>query len=91
MGRIYPQPTERERTTGRIQSDVLHRSLSPPPVPEQRLTLQSIRRILYEMAEITVDRIACVRCGACVDVCTIARVFEARDDGYYAAHPERCW
>jgi len=43
------------------------------------------------MAEITVDRIACVRCGACVDVCTIARVFEARDDGYYAAHPERCW
>jgi len=43
------------------------------------------------MVEITVDKIACVRCGACVDVCNIAQVFEPREDGYYAAHPERCW
>jgi len=26
-----------------------------------------------------------------VDVCNIAQVFEPREDGYYAAHPERCW
>jgi len=43
------------------------------------------------MAEITIDKTACVRCGACVDVCAIAGVFELKDDGAHVVHPERCW
>ncbi len=43
------------------------------------------------MATISVDRKACIRCGACVDVCFIAGVFELASDGSSAAHPENCW
>jgi len=43
------------------------------------------------MTEITIDKTACVRCNACIDVCAIAQVFEADEGGYHPAHPERCW
>ncbi len=43
------------------------------------------------MATISVDRKACIRCGACVDVCFIARVYELTDEGSSAVHPESCW
>jgi nitroreductase/NAD-dependent dihydropyrimidine dehydrogenase PreA subunit len=43
------------------------------------------------MAQITVDRTACVKCGGCVDVCVGARVFRMTDEGSEAQHPERCW
>ena len=43
------------------------------------------------MARITVDRKACIRCGACVDVCLAANVFELEEDSSNAVAPERCW
>jgi len=43
------------------------------------------------MATIRVDQKACIRCGACVDVCTAARVFELTESGSSAVHPEDCW
>ena len=43
------------------------------------------------MAIINVDRKACIRCGACVDVCSIAQVFELTDEGSTAVQPESCW
>jgi nitroreductase/NAD-dependent dihydropyrimidine dehydrogenase PreA subunit len=43
------------------------------------------------MATISVDRKACIRCGACVGVCSIAEVFELTDEGSSAVHPENCW
>jgi nitroreductase/NAD-dependent dihydropyrimidine dehydrogenase PreA subunit len=43
------------------------------------------------MPTIAVDRTACVRCGACVDVCAGARVFEMTDEGSKAVRPEACW
>ncbi len=43
------------------------------------------------MATISVDRKACVQCGACVDVCFIAGVYELTDEGSSAVHPENCW
>lgn len=43
------------------------------------------------MAKITVDPTACVRCGACIDVCFGARVFEMGDLGARAVRPEDCW
>lgn len=43
------------------------------------------------MSQIHVDARACVQCGACVQVCTIAGVFEIRDSTSVAARPEACW
>jgi nitroreductase/NAD-dependent dihydropyrimidine dehydrogenase PreA subunit len=43
------------------------------------------------MAEIVVDQTACVRCGACVDVCSIANVFELDEKHAVPARPESCW
>ncbi len=43
------------------------------------------------MATISVDRKACIRCGACVDVCYSAQVFELTDEGSSAVRPEDCW
>jgi len=43
------------------------------------------------MAAITVDSKACVKCGACVDVCTAAHVFEMSDAGANAVRSEKCW
>ncbi len=43
------------------------------------------------MAEITVDRTACIRCGKCVDVCAIAHVFELSEESSVAVRPEDCW
>lgn len=43
------------------------------------------------MAMISVDRKACIRCGACVDVCFSARVFELTEEGSSAVRPEECW
>jgi len=43
------------------------------------------------MAEITIDKTACIRCGACVDLCMIAGVFELGEEGSQPVHPERCW
>ena len=43
------------------------------------------------MPDITVDKRACTRCGACVDVCCIATVFELDETGLTAARPEACW
>jgi len=43
------------------------------------------------MATISVDQKACIRCGACVDVCFIAEVFELADEGSSAVRPEACW
>lgn len=43
------------------------------------------------MAEIAVDRTACVKCGGCVAVCFAARVFEMTEDGAKAVRPEACW
>jgi nitroreductase/NAD-dependent dihydropyrimidine dehydrogenase PreA subunit len=43
------------------------------------------------MATISIDRKACTRCGACVDVCFIAGVFELTDEGSSAVRPESCW
>lgn len=42
------------------------------------------------MATISVDRKACIRCGACVDVCFVAKVFELTDEGSSAVRPENC-
>ena len=41
------------------------------------------------MPDIRIDPQACVRCGACIKVCT-ACVFEAGPDQVYAARPEHC-
>jgi nitroreductase/NAD-dependent dihydropyrimidine dehydrogenase PreA subunit len=43
------------------------------------------------MAEIAVDQTACIRCGACVDVCLIANVFELGEDASTVVRPEDCW
>jgi len=43
------------------------------------------------MANISVDRTACIRCGACVDVCLAADVFALDEHGSKAVAPERCW
>jgi nitroreductase/NAD-dependent dihydropyrimidine dehydrogenase PreA subunit len=43
------------------------------------------------VADISVDRQACIRCGACVEVCFAARVFEMTEDGAEAARPKACW
>ncbi len=43
------------------------------------------------MGRITVDSTACIRCGACVQVCVSARVFEIRDGAAAAVRPELCW
>ncbi len=43
------------------------------------------------MSQIRVDAKACLQCGACVQVCAIARVFEIRDGSSVAVRPEACW
>jgi nitroreductase/NAD-dependent dihydropyrimidine dehydrogenase PreA subunit len=43
------------------------------------------------MATIQVDQKACIRCGACVDICFAAAVFELTGDGSSAVRPEECW
>jgi len=43
------------------------------------------------MASISIDKTACIRCGACVNVCIAARVFELTDEGSKAVRPEACW
>jgi nitroreductase/NAD-dependent dihydropyrimidine dehydrogenase PreA subunit len=43
------------------------------------------------MSAIRVDATACIRCEACVHVCTIAHVFEMRDGVSSAVRPEACW
>ena len=43
------------------------------------------------MAEITVDKTACIRCGACVDVCRLAKVFQLEEDGSNAVRAKVCW
>ena len=46
---------------------------------------------IEEMAIIQVDQKACIRCGACVEVCSIAGVFELTSEGSAAVHPDACW
>lgn len=43
------------------------------------------------MSKITVDSKACTKCGACVEVCATAGVFEIRDGSAFAVRPELCW
>jgi len=43
------------------------------------------------MSRIQVDANACVRCGACVDVCRIAKVYELEDTSAIAVRPDACW
>jgi nitroreductase/NAD-dependent dihydropyrimidine dehydrogenase PreA subunit len=43
------------------------------------------------MGKIAVDSMACVRCGACVQVCAIANVFDMGDGAAVAVRPELCW
>jgi nitroreductase/NAD-dependent dihydropyrimidine dehydrogenase PreA subunit len=43
------------------------------------------------MSAIRVDGKACVRCEACVRVCSIAHVFEIHDGVASAVRPEACW
>ena len=43
------------------------------------------------MAIISVDRKACIRCGACVEVCFAAEVFELTEEGSSPVRPEDCW
>ena len=43
------------------------------------------------MSEIRVDAKACLQCGACVQVCAMAGVFEIRDGTSVAVRPEACW
>jgi len=43
------------------------------------------------MAGITIDERACTRCGACIDVCCIAPVFELNETGLTVVCPEACW
>ena len=43
------------------------------------------------MSQIKVDSRACVQCGACVQVCATAEVFEIRDSTSVAVRPEACW
>ncbi len=43
------------------------------------------------MSQIKVDAKACRRCGACVQVCALAGVFELRDGVSFAVRPEACW
>ena len=43
------------------------------------------------MASISIDRTACIRCGACVEVCASAQVFELDEQASNAVRPEACW
>ena len=43
------------------------------------------------MAEITVDKTACIRCGACVDVCGLAKVFRLEENASSAVRAKACW
>jgi nitroreductase/NAD-dependent dihydropyrimidine dehydrogenase PreA subunit len=43
------------------------------------------------MPDISIDEERCTRCGACVAVCTSARVFELGESAARAARPEECW
>ncbi len=43
------------------------------------------------MSKIVVDEQACIHCGACVQTCRIAHVFEMTDAGSHAVRPEACW
>ena len=42
------------------------------------------------MLKISIDQKKCIRCGACVALCT-GDVFELTDTGAEAVSPERCW
>jgi nitroreductase/NAD-dependent dihydropyrimidine dehydrogenase PreA subunit len=43
------------------------------------------------MSQIVVDEKACVQCGACVRVCSTARVYEMGSESSRAVRPEACW
>jgi len=43
------------------------------------------------MAKITVDPKACIKCGACVEVCFSARVFEMSESSSNPVRPHACW
>lgn len=43
------------------------------------------------MPTITVNQERCTRCGGCVAVCAIARVFELEEHTARAVRPEACW
>lgn len=43
------------------------------------------------MAKIAVDDTACILCGACVQVCMTAKVFDLGPSASIAARPEACW
>ncbi len=43
------------------------------------------------MAQILIDEKACIRCGKCIDVCAIARVFELTDSSSVPVRAEACW
>jgi len=43
------------------------------------------------MASISIDKTACIRCDACVDVCIAARVFELDEASSTVVRPELCW
>lgn len=43
------------------------------------------------MAQIQVDPKACVKCGACVDVCAGARVYEMGEESSTVVRPTACW
>ena len=43
------------------------------------------------MPKIVVDHTACVRCGACIDVCSAAHVFAMGEQGSEPVRAEKCW
>ncbi len=43
------------------------------------------------MAKITIDETACIRCGKCVDVCGLARVYELSSESSVPVNADHCW
>ena len=68
---------------------VIGTALEPrPSVRSKQIQAETEER---RMSRIQVDANACVRCGACVDVCSIAKVYELEDESAAVVRPERCW
>lgn len=43
------------------------------------------------MAEIRIDQEICIRCGACIDMCSVTHVYGLVDEKTKALSPSRCW
>ncbi len=42
------------------------------------------------MVNIIINKIFCIQCGACADICYARDVFEMKEDGPVVVHPEKC-